>query len=93
MSRLDIWLVQQGLFSSRQIAKRAIKAGHVIVNGKVAKPSSIVNGTESIIIADMAHDVPFGYSKISQILSQLGSSTIRPGDLVLDVGCSAGGFL
>lgn len=93
MPRLDIWLVQKGIFSSRQIAKRAIKAGYVIVNGNFVKPSTIINGAESIIITDMARDVTLGYSKISQIYSQIGSELLQPGDLILDVGCSAGGFL
>lgn len=93
MPRLDVWLVKQGMFSSRQIAKRAIKAGHVIVNGKVAKPSTIVDENDLISIAGTAQDVPFGYYKISQIFSQLDSRIIGPGDIVLDIGCSAGGFL
>ena len=51
MPRLDVWLVENGHFSSRQVAKRAIKEGMVIVDGKQCKPSKKMSGDEEIVIS------------------------------------------
>lgn len=93
MSRLDVWLVETGVFSSRQTAKRAIKEGHVTVNGKVAKPSMRVDGTEEIVIAKESSDFPIGYTKLKMIDEFCDNKMIRPDMFVLDIGSSAGGFL
>ncbi len=93
MPRLDVWLVENGMFSSRQSAKRAIGYGFVTVDGRVVKPSTRVSGSESIIISDEALDVPAGYFKIREIDDAIGNRLVCPGSLVLDIGSSAGGFL
>jgi len=54
--RLDVWLVEEGLFSSRQAAKRAIKDGLVSVNGIQVKPSKQVSGQEEIVVSSEARD-------------------------------------
>ncbi|MFW9799052.1 MAG: S4 domain-containing protein [Candidatus Thorarchaeota archaeon] len=92
MPRLDIWLVEQGYFSSRQTAKRAIRAGHVKVNGNYAKPSKQIKGTESVVVSMDAPDAPLGYLKLQRIDESLGG-IITPGKTALDIGSSAGGFL
>ncbi len=92
MPRLDTWLVEQGYFSSRQAAKRAIRAGHVKVNGDYAKPSKQIKGTESVVVSTDASDAPIGYLKLQQIDESLGG-IIVPGKTALDIGSSAGGFL
>ena len=93
MTRLDIWLVEEGKFSSRQAAKRAIKAGQVTINGKHAKPSSQVKGREVIEISQDASDLPVGHTKLKQLDNKSEIDLVKPGDLVLDIGSSAGGFL
>ncbi len=92
MPRLDIWLVEQGYFSSRQAAKRAIRAGHVKVNGAYAKPSKQIRGTESVVVSTDAPDAPIGYLKLQHIDESLGG-IMTPGKTAIDIGSSAGGFL
>lgn len=93
MPRLDIWLVETGRFHSRQAAKRAIRDGMVTVDGRVAKPSTQVNGIESIDVSMESSDAPVGYDKLKRLDTFLGGSLVSAGDLVLDIGSSAGGFL
>ena len=93
MSRLDVWLVEKGYFSSRQTAKRAIRNGLVIIDGKHAKPSSIVSGREEIKVLEEFLDHPVGYDKLKQLEFLLDNFSISKDSLVLDIGSSAGGFL
>ena len=106
--RLDVLLVRRGLFSSRQRAKEAIKRGFIVVNGKkcekpaesvhldakieVLLPDSplIVEGSEGSEEASML-DVPKGFWKLKEIDERF--SIIKEGDVVVDLGSSAGGFL
>ncbi|UCH03848.1 MAG: cell division protein FtsJ, partial [Candidatus Thorarchaeota archaeon] len=92
MSRLDIWLVEQGHFSSRQAAKRAIRAGHVKVNGELAKPSKQIRGSESVTVSKESLDTPVGYMKLKRIDDSIGN-VVTSATLALDIGSSAGGFL
>jgi len=93
MPRLDVWLTEQKLFSSRQVAKRAIRAGGVTVDGRMAKPSTWISGKEEVLVNDCASNTPQGYSKLMAIESALGIQFVSPGILALDIGSSAGGFL
>lgn len=93
MPRLDIWLVENDYFSSRQTAKRAIRNGLVTIDGKHAKPSSIVSGTEEIKVLNDFLDHPVGYDKLKQLEFLLSHSSMSKDSLVLDIGSSAGGFL
>ncbi|MHA1485358.1 MAG: S4 domain-containing protein [Candidatus Thorarchaeota archaeon] len=93
MPRLDVWLTEQKLFSSRQMAKRAIRDCGVTVDGKLAKPSTWISGKEEVLINDRASNAPQGYSKLMAIESALDIQFVRPGILALDIGSSAGGFL
>lgn len=92
MTRLDVWLVQGGFFSSRQAAKRAIQQGLVTVNGAKAKPSRQVSGKEEIEVSDEALDFPIGYSKLN-VLNNAFPTLVTSTTQALDVGSSAGGFL
>lgn len=92
MPRLDSWLVEQGYFSSRQAAKRAIRAGHVKVNGEPTKPSKQITGSESVIVSKESLDTPVGYLKLKQIDDSIGN-VVTSTTLALDIGSSAGGFL
>ena len=93
MPRLDVWLVEEGLFSSRQAAKRAIKEGLVTVNGTHFKPSKQVSGREEILVSSEARDLPHGYSKLKQLDEMTGGNLASENILALDIGSSAGGFL
>jgi len=93
MPRLDIWLVEQGYFSSRQAAKRAIRAGHVKVNGAVSKPSKNIKLTDSVIVSTVIQDNPIGYAKLQEIDDYLEGNLLQDIGLALDIGSSAGGFL
>ncbi len=88
--RLDEYLVSEGYIASRSRAQRYIERGLVKVNGVVAtKQSKKVQPGSQIEITEV--DRPQGYFKLKGIQEQSG--LIRPGDTVLDIGSSAGGFL
>lgn len=89
--RIDLLLVEQGLFDSRARAQAAIAAGRVTVDGRtVSKPSEMVD-EGALVTAEAAHPwVGRGGLKLDHAL------TLWPvpveGRVVLDVGASTGGF-
>jgi 23S rRNA (cytidine1920-2'-O)/16S rRNA (cytidine1409-2'-O)-methyltransferase len=89
--RLDAYLVDMGYFKSRGRAKSAVLAGNVKVNSvpvtKVSRDVSI----DDVIEVMEGLDQPQGYFKLK--LVQEESGILKPGDRVLDLGSSAGGFL
>ncbi len=88
--RLDKLLVLKGYFSSRSKAKEFIKRGLVKVNGKiVTKPSTEVELSAEIEV--IAEEKPRGYWKLKELDERW--NFIKEGDVVLDLGSSAGGFL
>lgn len=89
--RLDAYLVEMGHFKSRGRAKTAILAGNVKVNGTVVTKVSRDVSTDDIIEVAEGLDQPQGYFKLK--LVQEESGILKPGDRVLDLGSSAGGFL
>jgi 23S rRNA (cytidine1920-2'-O)/16S rRNA (cytidine1409-2'-O)-methyltransferase len=93
MPRLDTWLVESGMFLSRQTAKRAIRDGLVTVDGKPAKPSTQISGREVILVLSDTADHPIGYSKLKKLNELHNGVLVRPGIYALDIGSSAGGFL
>ena len=93
MARLDVWLVENGHFSSRQVAKRAIKEGMVTVNGMQCKPSKRVSGKEDIKVSTDYADMPMGYHKLKEIDDLLEGNLVTIPCIALDIGSSAGGFL
>jgi 23S rRNA (cytidine1920-2'-O)/16S rRNA (cytidine1409-2'-O)-methyltransferase len=93
MPRLDVWLVENSHFSSRQVAKRAIKEGMVTVNGIQCKPSKQVSGKEDIKISPDYVDMPMGYHKLKEIDDILEGHLVTLPCIALDIGSSAGGFL
>lgn len=89
--RLDAYLVDMGYFKSRGRAKTAILEGNVKVNGiPVTKVSRDVSTEDTIEVAE-GLDQPQGYFKLKFIQEESG--ILKPGDNVLDLGSSAGGFL
>ena len=93
MARLDVWLVENSHFSSRQVAKRAIKEGMVTVNGIQCKPSKQVTGKEDIKVSVEYADKPMGYHKLKGIDDLLEGTLVTLPCIALDIGSSAGGFL
>lgn len=89
--RIDILLVERGLFDSRAKARDAIAAGQVRVAGRaVAKPSETV-AADAVIEAAPAHPwVGRGALKLVHALDQWPVRV--EGRTVLDVGASTGGF-
>jgi 23S rRNA (cytidine1920-2'-O)/16S rRNA (cytidine1409-2'-O)-methyltransferase len=89
--RLDAYLVDMGHFKSRGRAKTAILAGNVKVNGTAVTKASRDVSTDDIIEVNEGLDQPQGYFKLKLIQEESG--ILKPGDKVLDLGSSAGGFL
>lgn len=89
--RIDLLLVERGLFDSRAKAQAAVAAGRVTVDGRVvARPSEAVDD-DATLTAEPAHPwVGRGGLKLDHAL------TLWPvpveGRVVVDVGASTGGF-
>ena len=92
MSRLDVYLVEKGIYSSRVRAKRAIEEGLVSVNGTVAEKPALEIGDSDLVEAGK-DPVPFvsrGGFKLQGAL-QMYPVNLN-GKICLDVGASTGGF-
>jgi 23S rRNA (cytidine1920-2'-O)/16S rRNA (cytidine1409-2'-O)-methyltransferase len=90
--RLDQLLVERGLFSSREQARRAVMAGVVEVEGRrVDKPGTAVrDGARLEVRAPKEPFVSRAGRKLAYALDHFG---VEPAGLVcLDVGASTGGF-
>ena len=89
--RLDILLVERGLFESRAKARAAIEAGGVAVDGRPASRASDMVEEAAAIVAEPAHPwVGRGALKLDHALA-LWPVAVE-GRVVLDVGASTGGF-
>jgi 23S rRNA (cytidine1920-2'-O)/16S rRNA (cytidine1409-2'-O)-methyltransferase len=89
--RIDLLLVERGLFESRARARAAIEAGRVVANEKpVVKPSEVIPA-DAVLQAEPAHPyVSRGGVKLADALEHY---PIEVEDHVcLDVGASTGGF-
>lgn len=90
--RLDILLVQQGFFASRQQAQGAIMAGLVTVAGQlIDKPGT--RFTEDVPISILGQEHPYvsrGGLKLEQAIRELGFDPT--GKIMVDIGASTGGF-
>ena len=90
-TRLDLLLVDRGLFDSRAKARAAIEAGGVTVDGRIAAKASLAVNDDAQITAVPAHPyVGRGALKLDHALA-LWPVTVE-GRTVLDVGASTGGF-
>jgi len=89
--RIDLLLVERGLFESRARARAAIEAGLVVANDKtIAKPSETVPA-DAVLKAEPAHPyVSRGGVKLAGALEQYPIDV--EGHVCLDVGASTGGF-
>ncbi len=91
-TRLDLLLVERGLFPTREASKRAVMAGLVRSQGQVLdKPGTLVRQNIDVTILKPDHQfVSRGGLKLEHALSAFGCSV--EGRVVLDVGASTGGF-
>ena len=89
--RIDVLLVERGLFDSRTKAREAIAAGLVTAAGRrVSKPSEAV-AADAVLEATAAHPwVGRGALKLAHALELW--PVVVEGRTVLDVGASTGGF-
>jgi 23S rRNA (cytidine1920-2'-O)/16S rRNA (cytidine1409-2'-O)-methyltransferase len=89
--RIDVLLVERGLFESRARARAAIEAGLVIANDKLIAKSSEVIAADAVLQAQPAHPwVSRGGVKLAGALERYPIAV--EGHVCLDVGASTGGF-
>lgn len=90
--RLDVLLVDRGLFASRAQARAAVLAGEVTVDGHVVdKPGSQVDAAAALQAAARRRYASRGGDKLDTALSRLGVDV--DGEDVIDLGSSTGGFV
>ncbi|HBF40143.1 MAG TPA: TlyA family rRNA (cytidine-2'-O)-methyltransferase [Firmicutes bacterium] len=89
--RVDLWLVDNGYFQSREQAQRSIMAGEVIINGKrIEKASQMVNEPIEVNKLGVQAFVSRGGKKLEKALQYF--SVQVAGCICLDAGASTGGF-
>lgn len=90
--RLDVVLVERGLFESRNKAQAAVMAGLVLVDGKNAGKAGEMIGPDAVLTlkADPCPYVSRGGLKLKAALDEF--SLAAEGRVCLDVGASTGGF-
>ncbi|MCL6642388.1 MAG: TlyA family RNA methyltransferase [Candidatus Bipolaricaulota bacterium] len=89
--RLDLLLVERGLFQSRAQAQRAILAGHVRVNGQIVdKPSTQIPSDAHIELKEKPRYVSQGGIKLEHALRFFQLDVTDK--VCLDIGASTGGF-
>jgi 23S rRNA (cytidine1920-2'-O)/16S rRNA (cytidine1409-2'-O)-methyltransferase len=90
--RLDQLLVERGLFSSREQARRAVMAGTVEVEGRrVDKPgTAVATDARLAVLAPKEPFVSRAGRKLAHALDHFGVDPA--GRVCLDVGASTGGF-
>jgi 23S rRNA (cytidine1920-2'-O)/16S rRNA (cytidine1409-2'-O)-methyltransferase len=90
-SRLDAVLTKKGLFPSREQAQRAIMAGEIKVNSRVATKSSLlVEPTAVVEVEPSRQFVSRGGLKLASALDHFGIDV--SGKVAMDIGASTGGF-
>ena len=92
MSRLDVYLSENGLVKSRERAKKLIKDGCITVNKKICtKPSAEVSDSDVIEVSENSADyVGRGFLKLETAFSAFDID-VR-GKVCADIGASTGGF-
>lgn len=89
--RLDQAMVERGLLTSREKAKRAVMAGRVKVNGHVArKTSDFVRSDDEIVLVEKEKFVSRGGIKLEHALRHFQIDV--SGFTAIDLGASTGGF-
>ncbi|GAA0825542.1 TlyA family RNA methyltransferase [Clostridium tertium] len=90
--RLDILLVEKGIFTSRERAKTSIMAGKIFVDGqRVDKAGEKINVDADIIFK--GQEIPYvsrGGLKLEKAIKEFGVSL--KDKVCMDIGASTGGF-
>ncbi len=91
-TRLDIYLTEQGLVTTREKAKAVIMAGEVYVNEQKAdKAGQMVSETDKVEVrADSLRYVSRGGLKLEKAMASFPISL--DGAICMDIGASTGGF-
>jgi len=90
-SRLDVTLVERGLFDSREKARRAIMAAQILVGGQPStKPGTLVPQDAEIDVVAREKFVGRGGFKIEAALEAFGIDA--KDRICADIGASTGGF-
>ena len=91
MPRIDQALVERGLCASREQAKRAVMAGQVRINDRVArKPSESAQPSDSVTVEAPERYVSRGGYKLEHALAHFRLDVT--GQVAIDLGASTGGF-
>ena len=91
MTRLDVWLAENGLAESREKAQALVMAGRVMVDGRRAdKPGARVKEGVAVAVAPGPAHVGRGALKLEGALDAF--SLAVEGRVAVDVGASTGGF-
>jgi 23S rRNA (cytidine1920-2'-O)/16S rRNA (cytidine1409-2'-O)-methyltransferase len=90
--RLDVLLVERGLFETREKAKAAVMAGLVLIGGeRCDKPGTKVAEDAAISVKGEVHPyVSRGGLKLEKALRTFGIDLT--GKVMMDIGASTGGF-
>jgi 23S rRNA (cytidine1920-2'-O)/16S rRNA (cytidine1409-2'-O)-methyltransferase len=89
--RLDQLLVGRGLFASREQAQRAIMAGEVMIDTRIAaKPAELVHEETAVKVQPVQKYVGRGALKLQGALLHFDIDV--SGKTALDIGASTGGF-
>ena len=89
--RIDLLVMERGLYDSRAKARAAIEAGQVSADGVVlTKPSDTANAQAHIVAGAAFPWVGRGALKLAHALEQW--PILPEGKVVVDVGASTGGF-
>src|SRR6059036_622816 len=89
--RLDQLLVGKGLYLSREQARRAIMAGDVMIDTRIAaKPAELLDERTSVTVRSTRKYVSRGALKLEGALDHF-EVNVR-GKTALDIGASTGGF-
>jgi 23S rRNA (cytidine1920-2'-O)/16S rRNA (cytidine1409-2'-O)-methyltransferase len=92
-SRLDVLLVERGLFESRSQAAAAVMAGEVRLGPQrapAAKPGTMVDADAEVELGEGRRYASRGGHKLERALARFGVDV--DGRMCLDVGASTGGF-
>ncbi|HEX6988574.1 MAG TPA: TlyA family RNA methyltransferase [Bacillota bacterium] len=90
--RLDVLLVERGLFPSRARAQAAVLAGHVFIDGRRAQKAgeAVAAGAQIQVRGDPLPYAGRGGLKLAHALDAFGMDV--SGRTAVDVGASTGGF-
>ncbi|HAO60771.1 MAG TPA: TlyA family rRNA (cytidine-2'-O)-methyltransferase [Erysipelotrichaceae bacterium] len=89
--RIDLYLVDHGVYPTRNRAQEAIKQGLILINGQIiVKPSHDVSENDVVSTSDETKYVARSGNKLAMAIQESGHDFTDKN--VLDLGASTGGF-